>query len=333
MFPDVFKPDLFTTTAMTAAINQVPFVPGLIGGLGIFDEEGVATTSVAIERVKGQLALVQSSKRGSVGSTQSDDKRTGYQVAIPHLQKNDALMADSVQGVREFGTVDQLRTVEAQRDRKLARMALDLDLTLEYHRMGAIQGIVLDADGVTTLVNWFTVFGIAAPTEVDFDLDAASPAEGAVLVKCHQITRGIDTALGGLNKVGTQALCGDTFFDQLVSHKELRETWKYQQGERNREGQAYRTIRYGDIDFTNYRGTGAVTIGATKCRFFPTGVPDLFKTFFAPADYLDTVNTIGLPRYSSAEPMKHNKGLELEAQSNPLNVCTIPEVLFSARNT
>jgi len=334
MFPDVFKPDLFTTTALVAAINAQPFLPGRLGELGLFTESGVETTSVAVESIAGVLTLVATSKRGAVGQTRMDDKRRGVQLAVPHLQVNDALYADSIQNVRAFGSPDTLVAQQAKRDEKLGAMSRDLDYTLEYHRMGALQGKVLDADGSTVLYNLFTTFNIAEPTEIDFDLDNASPAVGAVKRKCTQVIRAIAVALGNIPFTGVHALCGDAFFDDLISHPETQKLFEIQQSaDVLRENSAYQTFQYGGIVFENYRGHGPVAIGTDKCRFFPTGVPDLFKTIFAPADYLETVNTIGLPRYAKAAPMKFDKGLELEAQSNPLNICTRPGVLQSARRT
>lgn len=329
-----FTPDLFTTTALTASILKMPFVPGLLGSMGLFEEDGVPSTSVVIERLNGTLSLVPTTKRGAQGNTQADDKRAGIIIAAPHLQVNDTLMADSVQGVREFGTEDQTRAVEAARDAKLAKSATNLDLTLEYHRLGAIQGIVLDADGSTTILNTFTAFGIAAPTEIDFDLDNPTPASGALRTVCGTVWRGVTDALGAMPFTGITSLCGNTFFDQLVAHPEARASYLNQQEASDlRTNKTYRSFNFGDIEFINYRGSGAVAIGATKAKFIPRGVPGLFITRFSPADYIEAVNTIGLPRYAKAEPMKFGKGIEIESQTNPINLCTMPEVLFSARNT
>lgn len=331
---DIFTPDMFSTTALTAAINQQPFLPGRIGEMKLFQEAGVPTTSVVVEKNQGALSLIATVPRGGPGATGKEDKRSGYSILIPHLKQAGALYADSVQGVRAFGQPNQLKTVEAARDEQLERMARNLDFTLEYHRLGAIQGRVYDSDGATVLLNCFTAFGEAEPAEVDFDLDNASPASGVVRKACAGIVRAIATALGAQPFTGVWAPCGDTFWDQLIAHAEVRQTY-LNQAEANqlRTGTAFETLNYGGITFENYRGYGSVAIGATKCRFVPLGVPDLFITRFGPADYMSTVNTIGLPRYSSAEPMKHGRGLDLEAQSNPINICTRPSVLQRAKNT
>lgn len=336
MFPDVFRPDLFTMQALTAAVNEMPYVPGRLKELSLFEENGVATTSIVIEKKGSTLSLVASKHRGAAGQTQSDDKRTGIAIEIPHLPQNDTLMADSVQGVREFGSENALRTVTAARDEKLEKMQRNLEFTHEYHRLGAIQGKIYDSDGTTLILDLFTAFGVSEPAEVDFDLDNASPASGAVRLKCNAIHRSMQTALGGQPYTDIYAPCGDTFFDQLTQHPEVRATFLNQQEAvqlRNDHGVVYQTFRYGNITFENYRGSGAVAIGDLKCRFVPIGVPELFLTRFAPANYVDTVNTTGLPFYSSAHPLPHNKGVDLEVQSNPIHLCTRPNVLLRAKNT
>ena len=59
----------------------------------------------------------------------------------------------------------------------------------------------------------------------------------------------------------------------------------------------------------------------------PLGVPDLFITRFAPADYEETVNTMGLPRYMRQYMMPNGKGRHIEVESNPISLCTRPTAL------
>jgi len=47
--------DLFTVTALTAAINKLPAMPTKAGSLGIFSETPITTTSVVIEVNQGRL--------------------------------------------------------------------------------------------------------------------------------------------------------------------------------------------------------------------------------------------------------------------------------------
>jgi hypothetical protein len=65
-----------------------------------------------------------------------------------------------------------------RRNSSLSEMATKMDATLEHLRIGAIKGQILDADGSAVIYDLFTEFGVTAHTEIDFDLDNASPAPG-----------------------------------------------------------------------------------------------------------------------------------------------------------
>ncbi|MBU6956103.1 major capsid protein, partial [Hahella sp. HN01] len=54
---------------------------------------------------------------------------------------------------------------------------------------------------------------------------------------------------------------------------------------------------------------------------------DTFATHCAPADFNETVNTIGKPLYAKQEPRKFGRGTDLHTQSNPLPMCRRPGVL------
>ena len=47
-----------------------------------------------------------------------------------------------------------------------------------------------------------------------------------------------------------------------------------------------------------------------------------------PPDYIETVNTLGLPRYAKAIPSDNNKSVRLEMQTNPLSLCLRPRALI-----
>ncbi len=90
---------------------------------------------------------------------------------------------------------------------------------------------------------------------------------------------------------------------------------------------------FGGCNFERYRGGVGDTpfVPATRAYAIPMGADELFISRFAPANYADTVNTLGLPMYSSSEPMRHNKGVELEGQSNPIHLCTRPQAVIELR--
>jgi hypothetical protein len=330
---DIFRSRLFETTTLTAAINEQPLKPAFIGESGLFTEEGVPTTSVVIERSINTLSIVPVTPRGSPATPVHSDKRKGVPLVIPRLATSAQLMADEVQNVRAFGTNDQLAGVEQLRDAKLNKMSGHIDLTIEYHRIGAIQGLVLDSDGTTVLYDLFDTFGISAAADVDMNLDAARGVEdgGVVRKKIRSVTREVVKSLGGNPPTGFMAFCGDDYFDALADHPEVREAYLNQQAANDMRGEEMpiSSFKYGGVTWVNYIGTGSVAIAANVARLVPMGVPDLFITRFGPADYMEAVNTNGLPKYTKAvmDPSGFDRFIEMEAQSNPLNICTRPGVL------
>ncbi|ULQ45966.1 major capsid protein [Flagellatimonas centrodinii] len=326
----------FSMRALTASINAMPFVPGQIGRLGLFNERGISTTQISLERRDGQIYLVPAADRGAPAKQNQKNGRKLVPINAVHLPVEDVLQADEVQNVRAFGSESELLGVQEKVNEKLETMSMSLEATLEHHRMGALKGIVLDADGASPLYNLFTLFGINQPAEVDYDLDAASPAAGAVRKKINATIRGIEDALGSATYTSIHCYCDSAFFDALVSHVECVAAYeRWQNGQALRERSARRTFHYAGIDFEEYRGSvgGVPFIGAGKAQFFPVGVQRLFETVYAPANWMETVNTMGLPKYVKATPDKKGRWVELDAQSNPVTYCTRPEVLFRAKMT
>jgi hypothetical protein len=333
---DIFRSDAFSVVRLTDAINKIPFVPGRAGQRIEWNEQGVATTSIALEEIEGTLSLLNPSGRGGPGTTIAKEKRTVRVLNIPHYQIDDAIMAEEVQNVRAFGSETAVETVQTMVNQRLAQhVQWRMDPTLEYQRIGALKGIILNADG-TTLYNLFSVFNVSAQTAVSFDSAvSASASTGAVRTLCAQIIRTLSNELGGVPIVGVGAFCGDEFWDQLIACKEVRETYLSQQEARELRGPAvWDQFSYGGIVFENYRGSinGTPLIDTEEAHFFPVGVPGLFRTVYAPADYMETVNTIGLPRYAKQYPMPNDKGVALEVQMNALSYCTRPRALLTATN-
>lgn len=337
---DIFKNDAFSVTSLTDFINSLKYRPGRIGEMGLFNPSSITTTSIAIERVGDILQLVKPTPRGGPGETRDMPKRTMLNLSVPHFQRDWAVMADQVQGVRAKGSESELATVQQVVAETISAQTSDMDLTEEHARLGAVTGIVTYADGST--LNLFTTFGVTEETEVDFDLDNGSPADGVLRKAAVGVIRKMKAKLGAVPFASIHAFVGDTFFDQLLQHKEVRDTYKgWSDAQILRESytgpnrSANPMFEFGGIVWENYGeidGEG-VGIAATKARFFPMGVPGLFRTYHAPADYIETVNTLGERLYAKQWPMPNDKGINGELQMNALQICTRPAALMGARNT
>lgn len=334
----------FSVTSLTDYVNDIATRPGRLGSLGLFTSTAVSTTVISVERIGDTIQLVPPTPRGGPGDVRDDDRRTIRAVVVPHFQRDWSVIADEVQNVRAYGSDTQLMTVQSLVSQKLETNINDLDLTDEYARIGAIGGIVTYKGGQT--LSLFDTFGVTQPAEIDFDLDNASPAAGALRKKCAEVIRATRAALGGVPFSYVHAMVGDTFFDQLLAHKEVLDTY-HGWGEARILRESYigknradnPMFEFGGIVWENYgaidaSGDGAlIGVETTKAKFFPVGVPGLFRTYYAPADYVETVNTLGKRLYAKQWPMANGKGIHGETQTNVLHLPTRPGALMRGKNT
>ena len=324
-----FAADAFNMVALTAAINKLTNNFGRVEQLGLMQPEGVRTRTILIEEMSGVLNLLPTMPVGAPGSLGMQGKRKVRSFVIPHIPHDDVVLPEEVQGLRAFGSENDVEALSNLIARKLATMRNKHAITLEHLRMGALKGVILDADG-STLYDLYSEFGIAAKT-VNFALGTAGTE---VLLKVLEVKRHIEDNLRGEFMTGIMCLCSQGVFDALTTHAKVKEAYaRWQQGQLlftdNRTN-----FSFGGITFEEYRGQatdGAGTlrkfIADDEAHFFPLGTATTFRTYFAPADFNETANTLGLPLYAKQEPRKFGRGTDLHSQSNPLPLCLRPECL------
>jgi hypothetical protein len=322
---DIFNNDAFSVSSLTKAINETAHVPGRLGALGLFSEEGITTTSIQIEKVGESLSLVPAGERGAPANPVGGDKRTMLSFNAIHLPQRSTILADTIQNVRAFGSENELQTVQGVVNQRLAKHRRNLDATIEFQRMGALKGLIVDADGSTPLVNLFTQFGVSQQVQ-DMDFGGSTdPRANAMAAK-----RKVEDALGNGTYTGLRAFCSADFFDAMIGDADVKNAY-----DRWMDGEFLRNdprggFFFGGIYWEEYRGNvgGNAFIAAGDAYLVPEGVPDLLVTHYAPADYMETVNTIGLPYYAKQEELRMGKGIDLESQANPISICTHPRAII-----
>ena len=324
-FMDIFNDDAFSLSSLTAAINQMDYKPGRLGELGLFRESGITTTTAVVESVNGILRLLPSAERGAPAVQAVGEKRQMRSFVIPHIPHDSTILAAEVQNVRQFGSEDALQGVQAVVNQRLAQMVGNHEVTLEFLRMGALKGEILDGDGSSVLYNLFDEFGVTQQTH-DFKFSNTTTDVRAQAVKVRRL---VDEALGAQPYSGLRALCGADFYDGMVNHKSTKEAYQ-----RWMDGEALRNdpktgFRFADISWEEYRGnvSGQPFIASDEAYLYPEGA-DIFRTWFAPADFIETVNTIGLPRYAKQRVMDFDKGVIVHTQSNPLPINLKPRAVI-----
>jgi len=330
MFVNLAKDPAFSVGELTASINILPNKYGRLEQLNLFPVKGVRTRTIFVEEQNGVLTLLQSQPVGAPGQTGKQGKRKVRSFVIPHLPHDDIVLPQDVEGIRAFGSQDAFKTVQSEILDKLQSMKNKHDITLEHLRIGALKGIILDADA-STLYNLYTEFGIVQKT-VDFVLGTAGTE---VVEKCREVLRHIEDNLKGEVMNGVRCVVSQEFYDKLVKHatiKAIYQNWSAAQEKLG--GDLRKGFQVAGITFEEYRGVASDAAGNAR-RFiasgdghaFPEGTTETFRTVVSPADFNETVNTVGLPYYAKFDERKHGRGYDLHTQSNPLAICYRPAVL------
>lgn len=317
----------FTVQHLTAAINKTKVPRNRLAELGLFEERGITTTHADIEFKDGKLIIVTEKERGAAGDSLEKADRTIKPFKCTHLPVTGSIMADALQNVRAFGEEYQDGEGGEQWDEvideEVNRMKQSIELTIEMQRMGALSGKVLGKAG-NVIYNFFTEFGLDeadAKNVIDFSKPKGVRSQLAAALresKKHQ---------AGVKATKYRGLCSASFMDALLEDEGFRKAY-----DRYNDSQAFREDVRGGIlwdgviweEHTEELPDGTLMIPEGEARLVPENNKGLFITRFAPANYAETVNTKGLPLYAKGEMMKFDKGIDLEGQSNPLNVCTSP---------
>lgn len=319
---DIFKGDAFTLSALTAAIQNVPYQPGRLGQMGLFSaDQGINTKTVMVEQYENVLSLVPVSQRGAPAQQSQHGSRSLRTFSVPHLKQEDALLADEVLGVRTFGSETEVETIAKLVGQRLEVMRRNLEYTKESFRMNCIKGNYTDAAGNT--VSLFTEFSVTQDT-ISFALaDSATVIRSKILA----LLESIEDDLGGLTFTGVRVLCGRTFWSTLIEHKSVKESYLATLAANTLRGDPRMEFEFAGVVFERYRGTSAVKIDDNEAYAVPEGVVDLFIARNAPADYIETVGTMGQAVYAKQWEMEAGRGIKMEAQANPLLLCTRPQVV------
>lgn len=257
-------------------------------------------------------------------------KREWMHLSCAHLAMSDTLAPEDLQDVRAFGSTEPISVAEVYND-KMQQLKDNMTATMEFHRLGAIKGVVLDANGTTVLHDIFNTFGVTKKKmDISFPKTAADDAN-PILTSILNAKRHVEAAMGGTPFDHIECIIGSDAYDMLTSHKLVREYFERWLSNRENFGNndyRKRGFPYGGLTFVERSDVvgGQTMVAAKKGHVYPVG-PGIFKQYHAPADWMETVNTIGLEYYARMDEKPKGRGFDLEVQSNPLTLCTYPEAL------
>jgi hypothetical protein len=329
---NIFEGDAFGLISLSGAIDRVDYAPGFLGSLGLFSPDPVSNSTVWIDERDGEIQLVPTSPSGAPPEELVKDDRKARPFRVPRIAKGATLYAREIASIRAFGSENEQERVQTEYMRRLARVRQDVEVTHEHMRLGALQGILLDADGSTVIYNYFTEFGITPAADVSFDLDDDDADVAGI---ARQLARSMARSSRGAIGMGAtiHALAGDEFYDALINHPQVRETYlNWSAAADLRDQAAFGAFTYGGVTWHNYRGTddnSTVAIDVDEAKFFPMNAPGVFSHIMAPADeFMPFVGAPGQSVYAmnilDRDRQAWTRG---EVYSYPLMICKRPEVL------
>lgn len=335
---NVFGGSAFESTSLTAAVDKIDYVPGYLSAMNLFVPRPTATYDVFVDRREKTLGLIPSRPAGAPNAQDSSASRSATSFKIPHIGKESPIFSHELQDIRRHGSESELENAETEILLRMGYLRQQQALTAEYHALGAINGLVLDADGTTVIADYYAELGETRPAAINFEFSSATvDLRDANNLVMRQMVRSGKGALA----LGTSfhALCDDQFYDSYRKHPSVKEWLLNQPGSHDKSefGGAFKSFYFDGITFHNYRGTddnSTVSVPTGEARFFPVGAGDTFVKAIGPSETLDGMNSLGQEIYADrvyqneANPGK-SKWVKAVLESHVLPMCTRPEVLRS----
>ena len=327
----------YSLAEMTEALNILPNVYSRLGQMGLFRFEGVTQRSVVIEQAEGVLNLLPTVPLGGPATVANRDARSMRSFTIPWIPHDDAITPQDIQGVRGFGMSDAADPLATVMERKLTRIRVKHAQTREYMEINTLKGVVRDGAG-TPLYDYFTEFGLTQQT-VDFVLGTATTN---VQAKVREVLRKIEVELKGETMAGVLALVSPEFFDRLIGHAKVEDAYKYfsSTGAQPLREDTRRRFPFAGIVFEEYNATVTLSTGTTETLVlagegiaFPLGTLDTFVTYGAPANLIETVNTIGLAMYARQLARPDGSAIEVKTEASILPVNKRPRLAVKIRSS
>lgn len=230
-----------------------------------------------VEERNGVLNLLPTMPVGAPGTVGTRAKRSLRSFVVPHIPHDDVVLPEEVQGIRAFGSETEMETIASVMARHLQTMRNKHAITLENLRMGALKGVILDADG-SVIYNLFDVFGIT-PAVINFDLANAS---ANIKKACANVLRHFEDNLKGEFMTAVHCLCSPEFFDALTEHPKVKDAFAYSQQRAVLIDDMRAGFTFGGVTFEEYRGQATDMNGVTR-RFIAAGEAHLLWAPWTPS--------------------------------------------------
>ncbi len=329
---DVFNSAAFVTRSLTTAVNIRGNVHGNLNNMGLFRDVPETNKLIAVERKTYSLVILPSVEWGGPPTKGGKSTRELIPLTIPHIPVEDRILAADVQGIRAFGQESETESVMDLINEKMEALNQNLDVTLEYMKWGLLNGTVLDGGG-KTLLDLFTAMSVTQEAQsITLSSDSTNIEQAVVNIK-----RYYEENARGLPYTGIHVFCSNGWYDAFKAHPNVEKIYNVYINNGRALGEDYRNrfeawgVVFENVagSWTNMAGSTVYQVPTDEAIAIPTGA-DIFTVHNAPADFIETVNTRGLPRYAKqAVDAKYNRYVDVLVEANPLPFCTRPDMIVS----
>lgn len=342
---DLLNAPEFADDRLTESINIPPYVTGRPAQLGIFRDTPIHTTYAKIGLKDDEITIIPSRERGGPSNKNMRGDRQETFVGIPHFPLDDAISPADLQNLTAYGEGYVMETLGNVVNDKLTTMRAKHDATHNHLDWGALNGIILDAEG-RELLDLFDQFDLTQD-EVNFALGSGGTD---VAAKNRTVKAYIRKQLRGAPTSGVRVFASPEWFDAYVNHASVKDAYKYYSvtgGQQNPArdditdgfNHAGLTIERIDEEFSarNANGTFStkLAVPAGEAIAVPLGTP-YFRRYIAPPDTIQDANKAPAPGskvFVSTDDLPHGKGRDVHTESNVLPICLRPQVIIKLTNS
>ena len=307
----------------TSAIERVPMKPGLIGALGLFADEVVATDAVSFDVRDNQLGLLDDHLRNVDQKNGNEDEPFAvHTLAIPHYPIAKTIGREKLAGLRAFGQEGELLIAQAVAG-ELERQAERHDIQEEYLKAAMVlQGVVVTNNYGT--INMATEFGVTRPT---VNIGTAD----SVAAKLREAT---NTSKGALRTGGRVAgyvlFAGVELFERILTSSDVAQAYAHTGSGSNpllnelgSVASGYTSFRFGNVDvvlyddtFTNKAGQAVSVLDSNKGVLVPR--TRIGRTFYGPSSTLSGLGKFGSKRFAQSYRDPKDRYVEVESEQSTL---------------
>ncbi len=318
-FGNIFKGDLFGTTALTNALNLMETPASEMERWFNWNVDYSLLPDVAIDQERGVVYVLESTADNEPLPIARTGKRGTYKIEIPRFGERETLLNRSLLGVRQTGSADTI-VIEGERDKRLANIKTRVAHTKNFLMAKSLDGKIYDGAGV--LLADFFVKQENGQIIIDIDLTNAKVDVNDELVILKQIA---DYVLGEseIAATGYKLITGykagqflrtngsvKTAMTDITNNAFLRQD--------NREGYIMASnVNVVDFGFRRSRGVGFIDEGTDPTVGIAFLVPEAQNFCQLVHGPSGMEEHLGIPNefYGSRELLKHGTGVEMLGES------------------